>query len=136
QHLASYRKLHLFQSVDAEQFSRGEQRPPVVRWNGWDVGLAICYDIEFPETVRMLAEDGADLICTPTANMVGFEQVSQLIIPARAYESQLYIAYANYCGEDEAFSYAGISVVASPTGELCARASSDHEEIITAELHR
>lgn len=136
EHLAAHRKLHLFQSVDAEQFSAGDDRPPVVSWNGWNVGLAICYDIEFPETVRMLAEDGADLICTPTANMVGFEQVARLIVPARAYESQLYIAYANYCGEDAAFSYAGTSVIASPTGELCAAAGPDGEELITADLHR
>ncbi|MGO1523525.1 MAG: carbon-nitrogen hydrolase family protein [Nesterenkonia sp.] len=135
-HLAVHRKLHLFQSVDAEQFAAGDDRPPVVEWNGWNVGLAICYDIEFPETVRMLAEDGADLICTPTANMVGFEQVSRLIIPTRAYESQLYIAYANYCGADDAFSYAGTSVIASPTGELCAVAGPDAEEIITADLDR
>lgn len=136
EHLAVHRKLHLFQSVDAEQFSPGHDRPPVVAWNGWNVGLAICYDIEFPETVRMLAEDGADLICTPTANMVGFEQVSRLIVPARAYESQLYIAYANYCGADETFSYAGTSVIASPTGDLCAAASPDAEEILTADLDR
>lgn len=136
EHLAVHRKLHLFQSVDAEQFSPGADRPPVVSWNGWNVGLAICYDIEFPETVRMLAEDGADLICTPTANMVGFEQVSRLIVPARAYESQLYIAYANYCGADETFSYAGTSVIASPTGDLCAAADPNAEEILTADLDR
>lgn len=132
--LATYRKLHLFQSVDAEQFSPGAQRPPVVGWNGWNVGLAICYDIEFPETARMLAQDGADLICAPTANMVGFEQVSHLLIPARAYESQLYIAYANYCGADEQFTYAGTSVIASPTGALLAEGSPDQEQVLTTEL--
>lgn len=135
EHLASYRKLHLFQSVDAEQFLPGDQRPPVVRWKGWGVGLAICYDIEFPETARMLAEDGADLVCVPTANMVGFEQVSHLLIPARAYESQLYIAYANYCGADEQFSYAGTSVVAAPTGKLPLMASASDEEVLTTELN-
>lgn len=132
--LATYRKLHLFQGVDAEQFSPGDQRPPVVRWHGWGVGLAICYDIEFPETARMLAEDGADLVCVPTANMVGFEQVSHLLIPARAYESQLYIAYANYCGADERFSYAGTSVIAAPTGKPSLVASASDEEVLTADL--
>lgn len=134
EHLATYRKLHLFQAVDAEQFSPGDRRPPVVRWQGWGVGLAICYDVEFPETVRMLAEDGADLVCVPTANMVGFEQVSNLLVPARAYESQLYIAYANYCGADEQFSYAGTSVIAAPTGELALVASPSDEEVLTADL--
>ena len=134
EHLAVHRKLHLFQSADRDQYAEGDDRPPVVRWNGWNVGLAICYDVEFPETVRMLAEDGADLVCTPTANMVGFEQVSRLIVPTRAYESQLYIAYANYCGTDKTFSYAGTSVIASPTGELCAVATAEREEVITADL--
>lgn len=132
--LATYRKLHLFQSVDAEQFAPGNHRPPVVRWHGWGVGLAICYDIEFPETARMLAEDGADLVCVPTANMVGFEQVSQLLIPARAYESQLFIAYANYCGADEKFTYAGTSVVAAPTGSLPLVADVSSQEVLTTEL--
>ena len=132
--LATYRKLHLFQAVDSEQFSPGSQRPPVVRWHGWGVGLAICYDVEFPETVRMLAEDGADLVCTPTANMAGIEQVQNFLIPARAYESQLYIAYANYSGADQQFTYGGTSVVAAPDGSSPVFASASDEEVLVTEL--
>lgn len=132
--LATYRKLHLFQEIDREQFSPGNRRPTVIDWHGWGVGLAICYDVEFPEMVRMLAEDGADLICTPTANMVGFDQVQNLVLPTRAYESQVYIAYANYCGQDEVFTYNGTSVIASPRGSLDVVASRDREEVCTSQL--
>lgn len=133
---AIYRKLHLFKDVDAAQFSPGQQRPPVLRWRGWGVGLAICYDIEFPEMVRMLAEDGADLICAPTANMVGYEQVTRVLLPARAYESQVYIAYANYCGADDRFSYCGLSAVAAPNGALSVVAGAEGESVVVARLDR
>ncbi|GAA3058627.1 MULTISPECIES: carbon-nitrogen hydrolase family protein [Actinomycetes] len=121
--LLRWRKLHLFGDVDARQFDRagfsdegltGEGL--VADWRGWSVGLAICYDIEFPETARRLALAGADLVVVPTANMVGFEAVSRLLVPARALENQMYVAYANYTGEDPEFQYNGLSLIAGPDG--------------------
>lgn len=128
--LLTTRKLHLFGDVDVDQFSRSSQMPQVVSWRGWGLGLAICYDVEFPEVGRALALAGADLVCVPTANMVGFDAVSRLLVPARAYENQFYLAYANYCGSDATFDYNGLSVVVGPDGEPLASAGRGEELII------
>jgi 5-aminopentanamidase len=61
---AVYRKVHLW---DAEKkiFTPGDEAPPVVELPFGNVGLLICYDLEFPEWVRLLALAGADLIAVP-----------------------------------------------------------------------
>ena len=58
--LLKYRKTHLYES-DLGVFKPGAEFP-VCRWNGIRVGLLICFDIEFPETARMLANKGAEII--------------------------------------------------------------------------
>lgn len=133
--LATYRKLHRYGDVDATQFAAGSEPPPVVRWRGWGIGLGICYDVEFPEFVRMSALAGADLVCVPTANMSGFERVSRVLVPARAYENQLYVAYANYVGADDSFTYNGTSVVAGPDGGLLVEGSGSDAALLYADVH-
>lgn len=61
---AVYRKAHLW---DAEKkvFTQGDSAPPVVELPFGNVGLLICYDLEFPEWVRLAALRGADLIAAP-----------------------------------------------------------------------
>lgn len=131
--LLSGRKMHLYGEVDAEQFWSAEALPSTAIWHGWNIGAAICYDIEFPETARLLAVQGVDLICVPTANMVGFDSVSDILLPARALENQIYVAYANLCGSDEVYQYNGISVVVGPDGKTLAKAERS-EALRYAEL--
>ncbi|MDZ5077190.1 carbon-nitrogen hydrolase family protein [Nesterenkonia sp. HG001] len=138
--LLRWRKLHLFGDVDAQQFDRAElgsagptsevAARAVVDWHGWAIGLAICYDVEFPEIARRLALAGADLLVVPTANMVGFEVVSRLLVPARALENQMYVAYANYTGADAEFRYNGLSLIAGPDGAPVVSAGSGEELLI------
>ena len=63
--VAVYRKTHLW---DREKlwFQAGDDRPPVIAIDGARVGVAICYDLEFPEVTRHLALRGADLVAVPT----------------------------------------------------------------------
>ena len=95
--------------------------------------MLICYDVEFPENTRLLALRGTDLIVAPTANMVPFDVVATTIVPARAYENQAYVAYANYCGYENGLEYCGLSCVAAPDGSDAARAGRN-EELIICEL--
>ena len=133
--VARYHKTHLFGDVDRAQFTAGSTLSPVFDLNGWRVGLAICYDIEFPELARSVALDGADLIVTPTANMTPFDSVATRLVPARAQENTLYVAYCNYTGSEAPFAYNGLSCVSGPDGADLARAKGD-EEIIYAHLDR
>ncbi len=133
--LARYAKTHLYGSVDRNQFVEGPALSPVVELGGWRFGLAICYDIEFPETARALALAGAEVILVPTANMWPYASISMRIVPARAEENAVYVAYANYCGGEAEFDYVGLSCICAPTGDELARAG-DGEEMLFADLDR
>ena len=95
---ASYAKTHLYGAVDRAQFAPGPALAAPVELDGWKLGLAICYDIEFPEVARALALAGAEAILVPTANMLPFDGVATRLVPARAEENAVFVAYANYVG--------------------------------------
>ncbi|WP_203228060.1 nitrilase-related carbon-nitrogen hydrolase [Roseovarius dicentrarchi] len=138
--LGRYHKTHLYGDVDRSQFSPGAALPAVFTLNGWTVGLAICYDIEFPEVARALALQGADMILVPTANMSPFDSVATRLVPARAEENAVFVAYANYTGVEGAFDYGGLSCICGPDGNDLARAAQGapdlEPELIFADLSR
>lgn len=133
--LGHYRKTHLFGELDRGMFSAGEDLSPLVELEGWKLGLLVCYDVEFPENVRRLALAGADAVLVPTANMVPFDFVCEVLVRARAYESQCYLAYANYCGAEDEIRYCGLSSVSAPDGSLAAVCGRE-ETLAFADLRR
>jgi len=133
--LCNYRKTHLYGDLDKAMFSAGDTHCPVVDFNGWKLGLMICYDVEFPENTRHLALAGAELILVPTANMAPYDFVAEVTVRARAYENQCYLVYANYCGSEGEVKYCGLSSVCSPDGKQIGLAGHD-EALIIVELDR
>ena len=133
--LASYRKSHLFGDLERTAYTPGTDAPAVVSLGGFKIGLLICYDVEFPENARALALEGADLIAVPTALMQPFDVVARTVVPARAYENQVYVAYANRCGEEAGLVYCGLSCVVAPDGSDIARCGRG-QELIVADLDR
>ncbi len=129
----NYRKTHLYGELDKTQFSPGIPTPGSVDIKGWRVGVLICYDVEFPENTRRLALEGAELIAVPTANMAEFDFISSTMIPVRAYENQVYVAYVNYVGSEGEVNYGGLSTVAAPDGALLAQAVRE-ETLVFATL--
>jgi predicted amidohydrolase len=130
---ANYRKTHLFGEVDRAAFAPGEELVVQADVAGVRVGLLICYDVEFPEAVRAHADAGTQLLLVPTALMRPFEYVPRQIVPARAIESQLFVAYVNRVGVERDFVYAGESRVVAPDGRELAVAS-DREELLIADV--
>ncbi len=130
----NYRKAYLFGALDRDQFAAGAPSAALFDFDGWNVGLLICYDIEFPEAARALALAGADLIAVPTANMADYDFVARAVVPVRAYENQLFVAYANFTGAEGPLQYGGLSVVAGPDGAPVAQAGRD-ETLLIATLH-
>jgi 5-aminopentanamidase len=129
--LINYRKTHLFGELDRGMFSALGTEYPIVTLGGQKIGLLICYDIEFPEPARLLALAGADVILISTALMEPYEQVAKYVIPARAYENQVYVAYANHSGTDDGLNYIGLSSICGPDGAVLA-AAGKNEEILYA----
>jgi predicted amidohydrolase len=132
--LANHRKTHLFGQDERDAFAPGHGPPAVAELGGLKLGILICYDVEFPENVRLLALQGVDLVAVPTALMQPYAFVARSMVPTRAYENQVFLAYANRCGREGELVYQGLSVVAGPDGSDLARAPGEGEALILAEL--
>lgn len=132
---AIYRKYHLYGPYERGLFAPGDRAPELVDVDGVKVGLLICYDVEFPESVRHLSRAGADLVVVPTALPEGEHAafIAGKILPVRAFENQIPIVYANHAGSDGRFTYAGRSCIAMPDGSLAAEAPSDRGMLIVAD---
>ncbi|GAB17024.1 putative hydrolase [Gordonia effusa NBRC 100432] len=120
--LARHHKTHLFGELDHSLFVAGDQLVTQTRFAGLTVGLAICYEVEFPEFVRAHADAGTDVLLVPTGLMTPFDVVSRVVVPARAYENQIFVVYANRCGVENGLEYCGQSVIVGPDGVDLARA--------------
>lgn len=130
--LANYRKTHLFGCFERDHFTPGDQPVVQAELGGLTVGLLICYDVEFPENVRAHALAGTDLLLVPTAQMHPFQFVAESVIPVRAFENQMYVAYVNRVGLEGEFEFVGLSTLAGPDGVARARAGRG-EELVFAD---
>ena len=128
--LARYRKLQPFGAIEKRVFAVGETYASF-ELNDVRIGLLICYDVEFAHHVEAVAALDVDLIVVPTANGITFENVPRLMVPSRALESGVVIAYANYCGSEGDLSYSGLSLIAGPDGEVLASSGSQESLVIT-----
>lgn len=128
--LANYRKTHLFGCFEREHFAPGEQPVVQAELNGLRVGLMICYDVEFPENVRAHALAGTDLLVVPTAQMHPFQFVAESMIPVRAFENQMYVAYVNRVGREGEFEFVGLTTLAGPDGIARGRAGRGAELVL------
>ncbi|MGY1434351.1 carbon-nitrogen hydrolase family protein [Streptomyces reniochalinae] len=131
--LAHYRKTHLYGTYETEHYTPGTRLPVQARLEGLTLGLLICYDVEFPEAVRAHALAGTDVLLVPTALMRPYDTVATTLVPARAVESQLYVAYANRVGREGEFDFAGRSCLAAPDGTVPARADGDAQTLLVAD---
>jgi 5-aminopentanamidase len=116
-----YRKRALFGPWEKRTFVPGRAGLRF-RCAGFTVGLAICYDVEFPEIVRAEAIAGVDLLVVPTALMAPFDHIATRLVPARALENQIHLAYCNRTGSEHGLTYVGLSRICGPRGELLAEA--------------
>lgn len=125
--LANYRKTHLFGCFEQEAFTPGDTPVVQAELDGLRIGIMICYDVEFPENVRAHALAGTDLLLVPTAQMHPFQFVAEQLVPVRAFENQMYIAYVNRTGPEGEFEFVGLSCLASPDGATRTRAGRGEE---------
>lgn len=130
-----YRKSHLYGDYERQLFTPEAPGTCLFSHRGMSCAMLICYDVEFPENVRRLALAGADMILVPTATPQGASGtfIAEKMIPVRAFENQIFIAYVNNAGHDGAFDYAGRSMIAAPDGSALASAGLS-EEFLTADI--
>lgn len=137
-----HRKMHLFDIdipgkitfKESEALSAGNQIT-VIDTELCKIGVAICYDMRFPELLRLMALKGAELIVIPGAfNMTTGPAHWETLIRVRAVDNQLYMAAASPAkNEDLLYVAYGNSMIADPWGEILVRAD-ENEEIIYADI--
>jgi predicted amidohydrolase len=136
--LASYRKAHLW---DREKlvFTPGDRPPPVVDVGGHRLSVMVCYDVEFPEWVRLPALRGADLLCVP-ANWPRFprpegERPMEVVrVQASASVNRMFIAACDRVGPERGNDWVGGSVIVDPDGwPLAGGLASPDARVLVAE---
>lgn len=130
--LANHRKSVLPPGFERRYFQTGSTLT-LLKIKSVMVAIIICYESEFPESVRNVARLGAEVVVVPTAAGSQWEQVPTKVIPVRAYENGVFMLWANYSGKENKSEYCGRSCVVDPTGGDMARAGPD-EEILVATL--
>jgi predicted amidohydrolase len=127
--LAVYRKLHLW---DREQlvFEPGGDCAPMLETRIGRVGIAVCYDFNFPEVARGLALAGADIIVLP-ANFPGHPRpegerpIEVTLAMATAHLNHVFVAICDRCGDERGVEWVGGSVVCDEWGWILARPRKD-----------
>lgn len=107
-----YHKTHLV-AKEQEVFVPGSEF--VVTDHG--IGLGCCYDLAFPEALRVVALRGASLLLMPMAWELPGSFVMHPLMTARAIENVAYVAGINQCGTIGDLSFSGGSCVVDPLGE-------------------
>lgn len=130
-----YDKHHIF-SIGGEQdvFSPGTSQPKIIRYRGWNIMLAVCYDLRFPVWLRN-TNNKYDLLLIvanwPKARIYVWEH----LLIARALENECYVCGVNRIGQSPSgIEYSGRSMIIDMRGQIITERTQD-SPIISAKLN-
>lgn len=121
---AVYRKVHLW-GEEPRFFAAGDNAPPVVATRVGRIAPMVCYDAEFPEWVRMVADAGAEIVAVPAnwpllPRPPGERPLEVIKAQAAAGAYRVFVVVADRCGRERGQDWIGGSVVVGPAGYLLA----------------
>lgn len=130
-HITDYPCFH-----EKGYYTPGDTGMPVYDTRVGRVGVSICYDRHYPEVMRALALQGADLVVVPQAGAVGEwpEGLYEAEMRVAAFQNGYFVALCNRVGREECLEFAGESFVCAPDGTVVARAASGRDEILYADI--
>lgn len=133
---AIYRKAHLWLD-EPRIFTVGQEPPPVIVTRAGRIGVAICYDLFFPEVTRNLARMGAEIIAAPT-NSPAVEDginadIGTAVARAAAHVNRVFVAVCDRCGTERGTRWAGRSVVVDPDGRVISGPPGDRVATVVAD---
>jgi predicted amidohydrolase len=132
--VGSYRKLHLIGLMEEDRYLAPGDRLTLCDGLPWGVtGLAICYDLRFPEVFRTYAVAGAQLVVMPAQWPSPRIAHWQTLLKARAIENQCVIAACNRVGADPNNTFSGASAVIGPGGETLVE-GGDQQALLMAQV--
>jgi len=140
-HIGTFRKIHLW-NEELLYFEEGDLGFPVFDTQLGRIGVGICYDCWFPETFRLSALQGADIVCVPTnwvpipGQAEGREAMANILVMAAAHSNSIFIACADRVGTERGQPFEGQSLVVGHTGwPVAGPASREKEEILLARVN-
>jgi predicted amidohydrolase len=133
QSVAYYSKIHLFQLMDEHLYLTGGEKLSVFETEWGLAGLAICYDLRFPEIFRAYALSGAQMAFLPSEWPHPRLAHWQALLRARAIENQMYMIACNRVGHSKKSEFFGHSCIIDPWGEMVVEAG-ESEILLTAEI--
>ncbi len=132
--IGSYRKIHLYYK-EKLWFSPGNKPLKVFNVDGVKVGIMICFDWIFPETTRILALLGADIIAHPANLVLPYCQKAMI---TRCIENRVFAITSNRIGEekrgDDRFKFTGKSQITSYDGEILSSAPEDKNYVVIIDI--
>ena len=130
-HITEYPCFH-----EQGYYTPGDKGAPVFKTKAGNVGVAICYDRHFPEYMRALAVNGADLVIVPQAGAVDEwpEGLYEAEMRVAAFQNGYFTALCNRVGKEECLDFAGESFVCGPDGNVLARAAKSEDSILYADV--
>jgi omega-amidase len=131
--LGSYRKVHLFRLMQEHRYLVAGDRATLCPTPWGPTGLAVCYDLRFPELFRAMALAGAVLFLVPAQWPVRRVEAWLLLARARAVENELIVAACNRVGIDDQVEFPGRSQVVDPWGNVLVE-GDDQERLLIAQV--
>lgn len=138
--LGKFRKMHLW-GAENLFFAKGNLGLPIFGTPFGRLATFICYDGWFPESYRLCAVQGADIVCIPTNWVPMPEQpdhglaMANVLVMAAAHSNSVFVAAADRVGVERGQPFVGRSLIVRPTGwPVAGPASGDSEEILVAKL--
>lgn len=130
---AAYRKAHLWDR-EGHVFCPGDGPPPVLDTRHGRIGVVVCYDLEFPEWMRLPALAGAELVCAPVnwprePRPPGERPQEVVRVQASASVNRMFIAVADRVGRERGVDWVGGSVIVDPGGFPVAGPAGDEETV-------
>ncbi len=109
----------------------GNTPPQVFDLGAVKIGVAICYDRHYPEYMRQLVLQGAEIIFTPFAGLRHDPlKMYEIEMQGTAFQNQVFIAAVNRVGKEPTVDFIGGSFVVDPAGEIIARGPRDEEKLL------
>lgn len=131
-----YDKTHLFNlSSESKNFTAGSQTVPVIRYRGWNIALAICYELRFPAWLRNIG-NRYDVLLLPANWPAKRSYAWEHLLIARAIENQAYVVGANRSGKDDGGEYDNQTFIFDYLGKPVHRRISESPEIVSAVFDR
>lgn len=113
-----YRKIHLFRLMEEDRYLQPGSAPLMMELPWGPTGMAICYDLRFPELFRKYAVQGAKLILLVSAWPIERIEHWRALLIARAIENQCYMAAVNAVGQTGNTMFGGHSMIVDPWGKV------------------